>query len=533
MMSDDIWGISLSRVSSKEQLLNHSLEAQDANIDNVATEMNVKIARGWTGNRSSRKGMNYRRKDLEEMLKYCKSKDTPKISYLFIDKVDRLMRELEMLYFYKVRFKTIGVQFIFCDPSQHRLNAGDGMSQLMLAFEAQGAEDDNARRSGTTTTRMKRRTEQGYYLSYPHMCYKKSEVAGLHIPDDNFPIVQQGSRMIIHNGISPSEAVRWMNDNGFRSKRGERLDLNNYIESIKSDYYRGKITIKKSKDWPQNVDGLHVPMFTPNEHLKLCEILSKRNPRVRRKHNPDFPLSNRLQHDVCIYMHYSGRVAGFYHNKGRRADGSKKIRPVYQCRDCKKYFLRKTVQASFEGTLGSLKMKNQTAYIKTLKRVWNTHNRLLVNELASLKTQRSQLLKEEEQLAIAYATSDQTLKDSMRSALESVAARRKELDARIQKGKNGDEGLGEFIKFAIEKAENMRSTWGSLSFEDKKRCEQILFPDDFFVNDSAIVHTPKISDIYRLGNEKDDPKIVNSIKLVELQGIAPWSIRLSIQHLQA
>lgn len=524
-MDSDVWGISLSRVSSKDQLLNHSLEAQDANIETMAAQMNVKIARAWTGNRSSRKGSNYRRKDLEEMLKYCKSKSSPQIDYLFIDKVDRLMRELEILYFYKVRFKAIGVHFIFCDPSQHRLNDGDGMSQLMLAFEAQGAEDENDRRANTTKARMKHRTEQGYYLSYPHMCYKKSEVAGLHVPDENFPIVQKGSRMILYEGISPSEAVRWMNDNGFLSRRGERLDLTNYISAMKSDYYHGKITID-SEDWPKGVDGLHTPMFTKNEHERLNTILSKRNPQVRLQHNSEYPLSNHLQHDTCRGHKYDGRVCGFWHNKGKRADGSKKLRAVYQCRNCKRYFLRKKVHTSFDELLSELKIDNQTAYIRSLKRIWNTHNRLTVNELTHLKSQRTKIEQEERQVALAFAQeTDPLIKESLRSSLQPIAARRKELDERIRKSSDSDDSLGEFIKFAIKKAEDMRSTWDSLSPENKKRCEQILFPDNFYVDDSATVHTPKISDIYRLANQKDDPKVVNSSIMVELPGTAPGSKR--------
>ena len=519
----DILGISLSRVSSKEQLLNHSLEAQDKNIEQMATSMGVTVVKTWTGKRSTRKGKNHRRKDLEEMLKYCRS--DKRVKYVFVDKVDRLMREMKMLIKYVVEFEMIGVSIIFCEPSQQYLNGDGEMTQLFLMMEAFKAESDNKSRGDTSASRMKSRIALGYYLSYPHMCYRKSDTPGIHTPDNNFPIVQKGSRMILYEGLSPSEAVRWMNDNGFLSRKGERLDLANYISAMKSDYYCGKISIE-SEGWPKGVQGLHKPMFTEHEHKKLNTILSKRNPHTRLKHNPEYPLSNRLQHDICRGHRYDGRVCGFWHNKGKRPYGSKKLRAVYQCRNCKRYFLRTKVQSSFDELLSELKISNQSAYIKSLKRIWNTHTKLAVTELTQLKSQRSQIEQQERQIATAFALeTDPLIKESLRSSLQPIAARRQELDQRISESEYGDDRLSDFIEFAIKKAENMRSTWGELSIENKKRCEQILFPDNFYVDDSATVHTPKISDIYRLANEKDDPKVVNSVNMVELPGTAPGSIR--------
>ncbi len=89
------YGIALCRVStSKQRLEGSSLSAQEVRIMRVSSELfNCELVKTWSLDISSRKGKNFKRKDLEEMLAYCKKHK--KISFLFVDEHDRYMRSVD------------------------------------------------------------------------------------------------------------------------------------------------------------------------------------------------------------------------------------------------------------------------------------------------------------------------------------------------------------------------------------------------------------------------------------------------------
>jgi len=50
-----------------------------------------------------------------------------------------------------------------------------------------------------------------------------------------------------------------------------------------------------------------------------------------------------------------------------------------------------------------------------------------------------------------------------------------------------------------------------------------LFNGEFYVDNSAKVHTPKLSTIYTLGTNKNDPNGIDFNNMVELAGTTPAS----------
>ena len=166
--------VALARISDPKQSDGHSLDAQEESVKKVADELGVDLVKFISIKRSSKRGRNFKRADLEEMYKFCQR--NPKVKYFLIDFVNRLMREVEMMIYYKVRFNQIGVQLYFCDPAQRHLNSGDQYAKLMLFIEGFKAETDNDSRTDTTTARMIARYSAGYYISHPHQGYMKSNL---------------------------------------------------------------------------------------------------------------------------------------------------------------------------------------------------------------------------------------------------------------------------------------------------------------------------------------------------------------------
>lgn len=96
--------IALCRVSTvKQGLEGSSLEAQEQRVYDAAAQFNAEIVKFWSITQSSRKGKNYQRKDLMEMLAFAKADKN--IKYIIVDEPDRFMRDLEMYYHWKVEFR--------------------------------------------------------------------------------------------------------------------------------------------------------------------------------------------------------------------------------------------------------------------------------------------------------------------------------------------------------------------------------------------------------------------------------------------
>lgn len=521
-------GISSHRISSAGQSEGHSLEAQNSSTTHMAESMNVEIVRSWSIVQSSNKGKNIKRKDLQEILAYCKGHR--RVKYLFLDRVNRLMREMMAMVHYIVELEAMGVKVMFCDPTQQYLNGNDQLSRLMLIIEGFKAEQENKERAETTVSRMKSRYAAGYYLSHPHAGYMKSETPGIHIPDAvRFEILQKGSRLIVHKQYTVQQAVRWMNDNGYSTVGGKRLDVGHYIEFIVDRYYCGKIDIR-SEGWPKDVDGLHEPMFSTREHKMLTAAINNRNPRLRRQHNPDFPLANLLRHAECEGLGGYEKFAGIWRNSGKRPSGKQRaLKPVYDCRDCRKRISKERAHKAFSDYLGSLQLlPTEKAFKEALVRVWRRQRGSVTSRTNTLRLNKESLKRKVKVATASYiAETDESIKQNIRTLLSDYDARLKEIESDIFSATNVDIESEGFVRFALEHTAKIRDKWWSLSFEKMKGGEQILFNGKIYVDNFGKVRPLHLSSIYRLGTNKKALSKVDNAHLVELPVTATGSASLA------
>ena len=522
--------VALIRISDPKQSDGHSLDAQEKSVRGVADELDVELMKVWSIQRSSKRGRNFKRKDLEEIYRFCQR--NPKVKYLLIDFVNRLMREVEMMIYYKVRFNQIGVQLYFCDPAQRHLNSGDQYAKLMLFIEGFKAETDNDSRSETTIARMRARYSAGYYISHPHQGYMKSDIAGLHIKDpERFELLQKASRLIIYEQYTPEQAVKWMNDQGYRTRGGKKMDVNHYIELIADRYFCGIIDIKKEGPFSdiKGVQGLHEPLFTLREHERLVAIISKRNPRLRLQHNPEYPVANLIRHFECKHEELHSKFTGFAKDRGYRNGKKRAKKPTYRCRSCRREFSRPKLHDGIDMHLNSLEfLPNNASFKRALLKVWRNQRGSVTQRINALKANQTRLEADIRKTAVDYAKEPEgAAKNALNLLLEDYDKQLGTLKDDITKTQNVDMESEDFVKFALDFTEKLKDKWWSISFNERKGGEQILFNGEFYVDNSAKVHTPNLSTIYRLGTNKNDPNGVDFTKMVELAGSAPASAGVS------
>lgn len=165
------YGIALCRVStSKQRLEGSSLSAQETRINKVSRELfNCEIVRTWSLDVSSRKDKNFKRKDLEEMLAYCK-KDN-RISFLFVDEHDRYMRSVDEYYMWKGRFLyEAGVTLVIAAKPELALNPNSA-SMAIEFFGVWQGETSNEERITKTTDKMQAKILAGYFPGSAHTGY--------------------------------------------------------------------------------------------------------------------------------------------------------------------------------------------------------------------------------------------------------------------------------------------------------------------------------------------------------------------------
>ena len=138
-----------SRVSTAQQLLSNSLNRQEESVEKAALKLEAIIPEDgrWAGSVSSKAGTNVTRKDLLEMLEYCRQhKD---VKYAIFDEYDRYMRSVNEGPYFEVLFQQLGVKVWYASETD-AFNGDDAMAKFMRtmsAFRAEGSNEERQRKS--------------------------------------------------------------------------------------------------------------------------------------------------------------------------------------------------------------------------------------------------------------------------------------------------------------------------------------------------------------------------------------------------
>lgn len=150
--------IALCRVSSDEQLKNNSLNRQNKAVQKIAEEYSLEIVKIWSGSVSSKRGKNTKRKDLQEMLEFCKA--NKRVKYLIVDEPDRFMRSMQEAAYFEVVFGELGVKLLFSDP---QLNDDTSISRFQKLIGFWGAEVSNEERQRKSIKGCEAAIKEGRY----------------------------------------------------------------------------------------------------------------------------------------------------------------------------------------------------------------------------------------------------------------------------------------------------------------------------------------------------------------------------------
>lgn len=531
MNEKDTRAIALCRVSTVRQgEEGSSLEAQEQRVYEAATYFKAEIVKFWSIKQSSRKGKNYQRKDLVEMLDYAKA--DKKVKYIIVDEPDRFMRDFRVYYYWQVKFREeAGVKLVYA-KKPHLAEDDSPMSLMEEMFDVFRGESDNEGRINKTTTNMQARVKLGYFPGNIKAGYTRSNTPGLFEPlEPSWSNIQHAFKSIISGEKSIKEAVQDLNEKGYKTPSGNPIDSSRFKKMMEDPYYAGII---KMSSWEVNPNGLHIPMITVEEHNHLKSLAQGAVYSPHKKFRSDFLLSNHMECTDCLQESAKHpRFVGYDHSNGKKGNSHKTYKR-YRCRGCRSSFLQDELHAVFSEVLLQLRLSDsrKDEFMAALRTVWEQDTQRTITRSKSFKTRLEQL-EEERKNVLRNALRNNLSQTDIEDVLETVDKDINDVTQTINELSEIENDFVEFVDFTLTYIENLRENFWSLDAEELRWCKQLLFPEGFSVSRDKKVYTPKISDFYRLATTKEDPEESSKIHLVHPTGFEPMAFgsasRRSIQ----
>lgn len=497
--------ITTCRVSTPEQEENNSLDRQRDAVIQAAKDLGADIPEDgqWSGSVSSKAGTNTKRKDLKEMLEYCKRH--PHVRFLIVHEVDRFMRSVDELFYFEVRFREeVGVRIIYA--SQPELNTDDYKAKLFKALEAFKGEGSNVERQMKSISGQTQALKEGRYTFAPKPGYKRGYEPGIQEIDSAHGIpLSTILKKIAAMHITPSRGL--VEYNKVRITIGKApVKMDKFRKFVTDPFYAGIVEIDKQVR-VRNENGLHEPLISKAEHYQLLKIMNgkKKNQSGPRKGgNPKYPLNNLVSHDLCEDKRYGRLVGVDIHNGKNRS----KIYEKYRCRECKSSLPRQELHIKISEHFNDNPMTKEglADLMEALDKVWKQREGESEQSGNRIKHKISKL-REGIANSVEAATdpSNATIKSEIIASIEKKKQDIIDLEEELDKiTTEVTSHKDEFLKFAFNFVADMGGNFLEISQDNRLRCKQIIFPAGFCLDKNKNVYTPEISPLYRLATNKKD-----------------------------
>lgn len=520
-MPRQVQAVALCRVSSLEQLQNNSLGHQKGNVLKCARDLGAIIPDDavWQGAISSKKGVNYNRKDLLEIYDYCKK--NPAVRYVIVQEVDRFMRSPDEQTYWYVRFwYELKVKVWFADKPE--LNEDTHVASLLRYMEGWRAGGSNEERQNKSINGQTAALKEGRYPFSPKPGYMRGYERGIQEPHpERGPILKAILVRIAERQVTPTQALIEFNRSDFFKGGKAKYKMDKFRKIITDPFYAGIVEIHKQVQ-VRNENGLHQPLISKEQHSALVRIMNdkhKNQKGPRKNGNPKYPLSNIVTHGPCA-DHKIGRMVGFDHGNGKN---KALVYEKYRCRACKKYLTREDLHNGIRKLFTDTPISQEGLADLTgaLNEVWKMKERESGQEANRISHKMSTLRQ-----GIANqveAITDPSNAEINEEILQSITNKKSEIVSleeefeRLTRKTEADKE--EFLRFAFDFIDNTGEKFFDISRENRLRCKQLVFPGGFYLDANNKVYTPEVSILYRLAAKKKDAEASEDSLLVRVKGL--------------
>ncbi|MBR0372874.1 recombinase family protein [Candidatus Saccharibacteria bacterium] len=495
--------IALCRVSTDEQLKNNSLNRQAEAVEMIAEKFKLEIVKTWSGSVSSKSGKNLARKDLNEMLAYCKK--NKQIKYVVVDEPDRFMRSLDEGLWYIVEFKRVGVRVLFSDD---KLNGEDATAKLMCSFGLFNGEISNEERARKTKHGHEKAIRDGRYTFVPPLGYIRGKVRGIPEIDRVIgPLLKAQLLRIANKLVSPTVALQDYNRSvETAGLKKAPLKMDKWRAICTNPFYCGVIEMNKIVK-ASNPNGLHEKLISKEQHERILEAFNRRPKNQKGPNfagNPLYPFNQMITHVGCPCT--KSKYNTFVGVTVKNSQG--KEYEKYRCRGCYMYVSREEMRERIEDIISSLELteSGSRAVRDALINVFEMEEGDITSRQTQLYSQRANAKREAESVRDAFiGAREQTIRDSLEEKHKELTNRIRKYDEEINELGNFEaDEIRRFCEYAFNFISDLVRNILNLPPKEMQLCKQLLFPDGFCVDENKNVYTTKISPIYRLKSIKKD-----------------------------
>jgi len=364
-----------ARVSTEEQKREgFSIPAQLKMLREYSKKKSFKVLKEFQDNQTAkctgRTGFN-------EMLSFMDSSDC---KVILVEKTDRLTRNMKDYLAFDLE-KT-GIEIHFVRDGKIMSRESSPSEHFIQDIEIAQAAYISRNISTEAKKGMKAKAEAGLYPSFAPLGYKNTQNKNgvkIIVPDnESAPMIKQIFEKYASGGLSIKEISIMLFDNGFRTRKGNRISTSNIHHMLKNPIYKGKFIWKGIE-----YDGKHEQIVSSALWFEVQDMLGDRSV-SKPKQTLQFPYTGIMKCGHCGCSITAERRKGkysYYHCTG------------YKGKHGEPHTREEKLDDQFSKALHSISIDKDVA-----DWILNTLEHSTRDKLKSLKESRDRLLERREKL---------------------------------------------------------------------------------------------------------------------------------------
>jgi len=450
-----------TRVSSKDQVDNYSLETQEQACKEFAARAGYDVVRVFTERGESAKTAV--RTQLQAMLTYV-AENARLLATVIVYKVDRLARNSTDHGNLRVQLGKCGVRLQSTTENLDDTPAGR-FAETVLAGIAQMENEIRAERAKSG---MMAAVGVGRFVWRAPIGYVNGSKNGPSLVPDSPSTVElvRKAWTLVDTGMPPYEASVQLVREGLHGHLGRAPSPRSFRAMLKNERYVGYIT-----SFGKRVRGDFEPLVDSDLFWRVQKVLAKASHSVTRpykKVNPDFPLRGTILCPHCgqhLTASWSSGHGGKY--------------PYYRCKHCSGVAFRKeTLEPEFIGHLDRLSLnpsitgrvrKAIEASLGEDAKSYEQTVREIDTQLEEQRNRRNQIIEK----SLKNALPD----DDVRRLLEETDRAIQEIEAEKSYCLKGQSADLDIIDAGLALLDRMGSLWAQSDVSIRTRLQRFVFPD--------------------------------------------------------
>lgn len=467
-----------TRVSSKEQVENNSLEIQHRECLAYAAKRDLLVVREFGGTYES--AQTDERKEFMQMMAFAKRQ---RVSTIIVYSLDRFSRSGDNAIWLLKQLKEKGVSLLsVTQPVDTSSSSGSFVQKMMLLV----AELDNDQRRLKTVGGMQERLRKGLWCGVAPFGYKNATINGektILVNETYSHLIKKAFEWKANYNLTDVEIADRLNAAGYPNKHRTVKHLNIIF---RNPFYCGLIV--HSVIPGEMIEGKHKPLISRELFLKVNNIKDKNVHGYKvNTENEAVPLRSFVRCEYCGtgYAGYLVRKKGLYY---------------YKCnqRGCKCNRSAKLMHEQFNSVLSGF------SFDERLKEPLKAAMLLKIDELtkanremaAAFQKQKTEAEKKLDAISERFALGE--IKADM---FDRFAPKYKQEIAEIdQQLYNVSIDLSNREKYAdmyLEKALNASEIWGYSDYQTKVRLQRFIFPDGIrYDHKLGVYRTSRINGVF-------------------------------------